>query len=155
MLSVQTHWNPSGISPAQMGKENTLPFLTHGIPHLLFLNHETAELQCQPHLSVPHRKANAVTGKDSAACNMEQDPKIAHRIDRNSQKGKCAVESRREGGSTQASPTSSCQYMEWCIRLRRAMTQFPSRDPFSHRKSSYKLICHRLRASVSEIWALL
>lgn len=35
------------------------------------------------------------------------------------------------------------------------MTQFPSWDPFSHRKSSYKLICHRLRASASEIWALL
>jgi len=31
-------------------------------------------------------------------CNVEQDPKIAHGIDRNSQKRKCATESRREGG---------------------------------------------------------
>ena len=56
MLPAQSHWNLSSISPAQMEKESTLPFLTHGIPHLLFLNHETAELQYQLHLSVPQRK---------------------------------------------------------------------------------------------------
>lgn len=65
------------------------------------------------------------------------------------------MESSSERGNSQASPTSSCQYVEWCIQLRRAMTQFPSRDPFSHKKSSYRLICHRLSPSVSEIWTLL
>lgn len=119
--------------------------------HLRFLNHKTVGLWYQLKPLCAIEEANAVKEKDSAVCNVKLDPKI----DRNSQKGKCAMESRREGGSDRASPTSSCQYVKWCIRLRRAMTQFPSWDPFSHRKNSYKLICHRLRASVSEIWALL
>lgn len=51
VIPLESEWNlhcPDG--------ESTLSFLTHGIPHLLFLNHETAELRYRLHLSAPHRK---------------------------------------------------------------------------------------------------
>lgn len=43
-----------------------------------------------------YRESCAASGKNSAPCNVEQDTKTGHRIDRHSQKGKCAVASRTQ-----------------------------------------------------------
>lgn len=56
LLPVLSHWNLSRICPAHKGKENSLFFLTHGVPHLLFLSHKMAELQDELHLSALQRK---------------------------------------------------------------------------------------------------